>query len=171
MHVLDLMKRDYKIDPDRIYLAGHSMGGGGALVSRATLSSGLGRDCFIRRRRRSRNNDGHETHPSIHRARRCRRYSFSRTIPIHGRRGETPWRGASIRRSAWGHSWRRRRSKPSGYVRLLRQTQEGAGSESDRPSVLRVTKYLARLTRAGELEILKLTAHLNPKSEISVGPA
>jgi dienelactone hydrolase len=30
MRVLDLMKKDYKIDPNRIYLAGHSMGGGGS---------------------------------------------------------------------------------------------------------------------------------------------
>ena len=30
MHVLDLMKQHYKIDLNRIYLAGHSMGGGGA---------------------------------------------------------------------------------------------------------------------------------------------
>jgi dienelactone hydrolase len=29
MHVLDLMKQNYKIDPNRIYLAGHSMGGSG----------------------------------------------------------------------------------------------------------------------------------------------
>jgi poly(3-hydroxybutyrate) depolymerase len=30
MHVLDQMKLQYRIDPDRIYVAGHSMGGGGA---------------------------------------------------------------------------------------------------------------------------------------------
>ena len=30
MHVLELMKRDYKIDSNRIYVAGHSMGGFGA---------------------------------------------------------------------------------------------------------------------------------------------
>ena len=30
MHVLDQMKRHYRIDPDRVYVAGHSMGGGGA---------------------------------------------------------------------------------------------------------------------------------------------
>jgi poly(3-hydroxybutyrate) depolymerase len=29
MNVLDIMKKDYSIDPDRIYLMGHSMGGGG----------------------------------------------------------------------------------------------------------------------------------------------
>jgi poly(3-hydroxybutyrate) depolymerase len=30
MHVLDLMKRDYKIDENRIYVIGHSMGGSGS---------------------------------------------------------------------------------------------------------------------------------------------
>jgi predicted peptidase len=30
MHVLDLMKRDYKIDENRIYVVGHSMGGSGS---------------------------------------------------------------------------------------------------------------------------------------------
>lgn len=29
MNVLDIVKKDYSIDPDRIYLMGHSMGGGG----------------------------------------------------------------------------------------------------------------------------------------------
>jgi poly(3-hydroxybutyrate) depolymerase len=29
MNVLEIVKKDYKIDPDRIYLMGHSMGGGG----------------------------------------------------------------------------------------------------------------------------------------------
>jgi poly(3-hydroxybutyrate) depolymerase len=29
MNVLEIMKKDYSIDPDRIYLMGHSMGGGG----------------------------------------------------------------------------------------------------------------------------------------------
>jgi dienelactone hydrolase len=30
MHVLDLMKKDYKVDNNRIYVAGHSMGGSGS---------------------------------------------------------------------------------------------------------------------------------------------
>ena len=30
MNVLDLVRKDYNIDPDRVYLLGHSMGGGGA---------------------------------------------------------------------------------------------------------------------------------------------
>src|SRR5204863_3843936 len=29
MNVLDLVKKEYAIDPDRVYLMGHSMGGGG----------------------------------------------------------------------------------------------------------------------------------------------
>lgn len=31
MNVLDIARKDYNIDPDRIYLMGHSMGGGGTL--------------------------------------------------------------------------------------------------------------------------------------------
>ncbi len=31
MNVLEIVKKDYSIDPDRIYLMGHSMGGGGTL--------------------------------------------------------------------------------------------------------------------------------------------
>jgi pimeloyl-ACP methyl ester carboxylesterase len=31
MNVLDLMRREFCIDPNRIYLLGHSMGGGGAV--------------------------------------------------------------------------------------------------------------------------------------------
>ena len=30
MHVLDLMKRDYNVDGNRVYVAGHSMGGFGS---------------------------------------------------------------------------------------------------------------------------------------------
>jgi predicted peptidase len=30
MHVLELMKKDYRIDANRIYIAGHSMGGSGS---------------------------------------------------------------------------------------------------------------------------------------------
>ena len=29
MNVLDIVKKEYTIDPDRVYLMGHSMGGGG----------------------------------------------------------------------------------------------------------------------------------------------
>jgi predicted peptidase len=29
MNVLEIVKKDYNVDPDRIYLMGHSMGGGG----------------------------------------------------------------------------------------------------------------------------------------------
>ena len=31
MNVLEIVRKDYNVDPDRIYLLGHSMGGGGAL--------------------------------------------------------------------------------------------------------------------------------------------
>ena len=72
----------------------------------------------------------------------------SRTIPIHGRRGETPWRGASIRRSAWGHSRRGSRSKPSGHVRLLRQTQEGNGSSRITPRARGLCTSLASRSSA-----------------------
>ena len=63
MHVLELVRKDYKIDDQRIYLMGHSMGGNRNLGARCEISADLGVARANFRRGRSPDRRSDEAHP------------------------------------------------------------------------------------------------------------
>ena len=72
MQVLQLVRQQYRIDENRIYLAGHSMGGDRHLEDRAEVPGHLGGAGAVRRIRNAVDARAHPAHPAVRRARRRR---------------------------------------------------------------------------------------------------
>ena len=124
MQVLQLVRQQYRIDENRIYLAGHSMGGDRHVEDRAEVPGHLGGAGAVRRIRHPGDARADPAHPAVRRARRRRPDGQRAGIARDGRAGERAGHRGDLHRSPRRQPQRRGRAEPARHVRVLQRAQE-----------------------------------------------
>ena len=125
LEVVDLIRKEFKVDDDRTYLMGHSMGGAGTLVLGDQVPAAVGCHRCARARRLRRRSGGSEqdSQDADHAGARRHGYGRARDGRTRVGRGDEidPDEGLPVHRSARRRSRHRHRVAPGGGLRLLCQ--------------------------------------------------
>ena len=130
LNVIESFRKTYKVDDNRIYLLGHSMGAAGAWHLGAKFPDRWAALACVAGSSSPASEEKMRGAPAVRRPRRCRRGRARRPVEGDGRGDEAPRDRAPLRRGARRRSQQHRRALHRRGVRVLRQApsaEVGAG--------------------------------------------